>query len=702
VPPGNMDDVAAALDAAAAPPQDMSDVEAALDAAAERHEGMTHPGTGAQVTPEQARNAAAPFKVGAEGFPSALRQTLGVEAPIPAAPGPKQNPTPPAGWWGRNLAGVGVGPTNTALGLSQLGSGPADEGFGMNQYGDTEAPQKPDLTQQIEAQRVISKAAPVGTMVGYGGMLAAGQPNTMAGSMTAGALIGLTEPTLPGESRLANTAMGMGAGALGQSFVSGPRAVKAGLDALSASRQPEAKALNIIKDNLTPTYSPTTPGWQPTLAEVTQDPKISIIQRKLIASNEDFAKAITERGKQNTGAVIKTLDGLIGNPDSLEAQRNAAVQQLYDHGKQQTVGADNDFLSLLRTPAMQDAVARAKTIAANERDPLVEGKDIPPSIVWPQHILAKTIPDKQVESGLLDASGKPIMKTTPGYTVPESWTQGSLDTGQSSQWSGKGLLYIKKALDDAVKVNPNSAIQGAEKSGVLAVKGPYLDWMESKIPEFGAARQIYQAKSVPINVSQVAQDLKSKLIPALQSHQPADQVAKILPSAYANALDKLDDRIASVTGFRGANVQNSMTPQALQTFESLKADLAARVNAMEQATGPGAVTAQNLGGMSRAGRVMQRVSNAGAAVGSLAGVLTGGLHGVPLGHMIGSVAGKVGSALASDPMENPEVQKELGKMLLNPQYANQTAMKLAQKPVRGPVSNYLQSVPASAMIGRTQ
>ena len=160
---------------------------------------------------------AEPLKIGAEAFPDALRVEL-----------------ESAGWAGRNLAGVGSSVVNAWEGLKQF-AGQGDK-------------------REIDAQRIIRDAAPVGAFVGDAALTAipfgmAGTSLKAAGAVGAG--YGALQP-VAGEQTKANVAQGKLANtALGGAFGAGGQAVanKAGQYLSSKlAEMAERKAKNAVFD----------------------------------------------------------------------------------------------------------------------------------------------------------------------------------------------------------------------------------------------------------------------------------------------------------------------------------------------------------------------------------------------------------------------------------------------------------------------
>lgn len=221
------------------------------------------------------------------------------------------------------------------------------------------------------------------------------------------------------------------------------------------------------------------PGSRPTTAQAARDPGLLIAERGMPAP---FGSRSTELASRNNAARDALLDALGGDEASIAAAktaRDAAAKPLYAQANERLVPADATLNDLFKRPAMRSAIARAQKLAENAGEKLVVGRDIPA---------------RSVETGLLDASGRAATREMPG---------------QAAQYTGKGLHYVKLALDDLIN-DPTAGIGNNERAAIVGIKKQYLDWLDRAIPEYGQAREGYAAASRPINQMELVQELRSR------------------------------------------------------------------------------------------------------------------------------------------------------------------------------------------------
>lgn len=96
---------------------------------------------------------------------------------------------------------------------------------------------------------------------------------------------------------------------------------------------------------------------------------------------------------------------------------------------------------------------------------------------------------ESVPSGVLDATGKPIMKDIPAV-IPEI--------------TGESLHYIKRALSDIANAPPSA--QGIGRDTQNAARGvlkEFINDFETRVPAYGEARKLFSEASGPVNQATV-------------------------------------------------------------------------------------------------------------------------------------------------------------------------------------------------------
>ena len=176
-----------------------------------------------------------------------------------------------------------------------------------------------------------------------------------------------------------------------------------------------------------------------------------------------------------------TIKNITPDLDAAVTARRNASKPLYEAADKAVVPIDAELTNVIaRMP--EGTLAAAANIAKMEGRPFIMGK---------------TTPAQMVETGLLDASGKPVMKEVPG---------------QTAEITGESLHYIKRALSD-IAYGP-TATTGAGRDTQLAARrllDDYVKVFETKVPDYGKARQVFSDLSAPVNQAQVLKEMLSVL-----------------------------------------------------------------------------------------------------------------------------------------------------------------------------------------------
>jgi hypothetical protein len=208
-------------------------------------------------------------------------------------------------------------------------------------------------------------------------------------------------------------------------------------------------------------------------------PTTQAVLDKAIAKTMPTAQA-TKEAAQKT-ARETTLRSITPDLEAAVKTRKQASTPLYEAADKARVAIDDELGAIIdRMPS--GTLAKAAEIAKMEGKPFIIGS---------------ATPAKMVETGVLDAAGKPIMQETPA-------TQAEI--------SGQALHYIKRALSD-IAYGP-LAVTGAGRDTQLAAQSllkDYLSVFEKKVPEYGQARRIFSDLSAPVNQAQVLKEMASIL-----------------------------------------------------------------------------------------------------------------------------------------------------------------------------------------------
>jgi hypothetical protein len=223
------------------------------------------------------------------------------------------------------------------------------------------------------------------------------------------------------------------------------------------------------------------------------------------------------------------------------------------------------------TPEITDAVK----LRAQAADPLYKAAD---EAVTTVDDTLKTIFDR-MPKGTLDSAreiakieGKPF-ELTKVKGKPIAVNVGDTLTGQQ-------MHYIKRALAD--KAYGPEAATGLGQDAQRAVKSlldDYLGAFESKIPEYGQARQIYSEMSAPINQAQVLKEMVS----VLQKPGGGERVGPFL-----NVLGRGEEAMLKRAGGRGAAryeaLEEVLTPEQIAVVRNVAKELEANQAVKQQIT----------------------------------------------------------------------------------------------------------------------
>jgi len=208
--------------------------------------------------------------------------------------------------------------------------------------------------------------------------------------------------------------------------------------------------------------------------------------------------------------------------------RRAASQPLYAAADKTIVPMDAELSSLIsRMP--DGTLAAAANIAKMEGRPFV---------------LGKTTPGKMVEMpGQFDVTGKPIM-------IQEA--------GQTAEITGESLHYLKRALSDIAYGSPVTQAGRDTQLAARTLLGEYTKAFETKVPDYGLARQMFSELSAPVNQAQVLREMAS----VLEKPGGGERVGPFL-----NILGRGEQAMLKRAGGRGAprfeSLNEVLTPEQL-------------------------------------------------------------------------------------------------------------------------------------------
>jgi hypothetical protein len=237
------------------------------------------------------------------------------------------------------------------------------------------------------------------------------------------------------------------------------------------------------------------PGTKPTVGEITAgagigNTQLAALQTRL-ARDPELASKFAAREAANELARVKSIETIAPEipADLVAADKARAAQGAINYGKIETklVPPDETLTALLETPAMQEAVATAKNLAANNRRPFMT---------------------------------------------------------DANEYVGQSLLDIKVGLDKMLSSKRNAvggALEATELKTIGKLRGEYIDWLEKALPGFKTARTEFEASSKPIDVMRTGDVLAEGITSPL-----SEGVTR--PGVFAQAVRNAPGTIKKATG----------------------------------------------------------------------------------------------------------------------------------------------------------
>ena len=127
---------------------------------------------------------------------------------------------------------------------------------------------------------------------------------------------------------------------------------------------------------------------------------------------------------------------------------------------------------------------------------------------------------------------------------------------------------VKISLDKMLTKTGETALASTERAQVAKVKTQLVNWLESKAPEYGAARTTFAEKSKPINQMEVGQYLEGKLTAPLEG---AAERAGAFATAVRDAPGTL--KRATTGEARYKELTDVLTPEQAGVVNAIRDDL---------------------------------------------------------------------------------------------------------------------------------
>jgi hypothetical protein len=155
-----------------------------------------------------------------------------------------------------------------------------------------------------------------------------------------------------------------------------------------------------------------------------------------------------------------------------------------------------------------------------------------------------------------------------------------LSNSQGVSFANNPTRYIhnvKISLDKMLTKTGETALARGERAQVTTVKNQLVDWLETKAPDYKAARTTFAGMSKPINQMQVGQYLEGKLATPLDVGERANVFAGALKDAPGTI------KRATTNEARFKALTDILTPAQVKIVNSIRDDLARAATTKQQA-----------------------------------------------------------------------------------------------------------------------
>lgn len=490
----------------------------------------------------------------------------------------------------------------------------------------------------------------VGQFLAPGGVLAAGSkvrqfgsaapqlsalsrmfmPTSVKGAATQGAVVGSLAPVAEGDSRLMNTVTGTVGGAVGGAL---PRLLGAGARGLSRLIEPltprglESIAGRTIQRFARDPSSLNRPladpilGRAPTLAEATLDPGIAQLQRTAQSKSPEVANAVFDaRVAANEGRAA-AISRFAGTPearqaamDGIEMAEKAAYGALRDVDGVDVVPVVRRVDRLIagpegKRPEVRAALTRARSMFFEPYEDAARIKDA-------RKLVADTIGQRMSgadRDALLEARRilanrqglsadevveqlsviRPQSKTAATALKEAAGLVNSLNVAYESQVPR--LIGVRKGINDLIAGKGDSKAGTAAQAELIEIRDALDAAIRKVAPGIDTALDARRVGMRPVNEMDTMSALLQRATVPVPT-QAGGLARGLQPSAFLRPTEDLDKLARQGTGFRRADADNVLSPQAQETIEGIRVGLARQQFADTAAKVSGSPTAQFLAG----------------------------------------------------------------------------------------------------------
>jgi hypothetical protein len=361
-------------------------------------------------------------------------------------------------------------------------------------------------------------------------------PRTVGGNALQGGVIGAAQPVATGESRLANLALGTGAGAAGAALpIAGGRLAQLARRAPYTGGGAERRAAEILRSEATNPAALATPqpsavpGVRRTLGEESLDPGVMALENTMRAGQRGIFDPIDTANNVARVQGLQRIAGTEADMAAAEAARSAAASSA--RGEAMQAGP----VAITQTMGALDSA-----IQAQQGRPAVQGAL------------------QQVKGLLQQADGNPESRIAVLDNV--RMTIGDMLSGK---YGGESAAALKGSRE------------------LIAVRDALNEEVGQQVPSFTAYLNAYRQSSRPINRMQMGQELLERG----SAPVPDDLgLPRLTPGAFSRASGDLDQTAARATGFSKAKASDILNADDIGLIKSIQDDMQRQFRRQSSAT----------------------------------------------------------------------------------------------------------------------
>lgn len=437
-------------------------------------------------------------------------------------------------------------------------------------------------------------------------------PRTTIGNALQGAAFGAVQPVGTEDSRMVNTTIGAGAGAVGaavpQLLGAGYRAGRSILEPITRAGQERIVGRAIQRSATDPTRlaqaAPSAiPGVTRTLAEETADPGIGLLQRQ-------FSTQLADQAAGNNAARAGAIRGAFEGADS------ASARSIED-------ARDTAASSALRTALSRDGADASRLVSQVGRiERAYTGRPaVQQAMQDVRGLLLRDVPEAERKKNALaalqefaDSGRKSGADFDAAKAAMTAVRRGEVPSGSFASQRGKDALAaarkvmstetkphdsvatlynVRKTIGDMLggKFGNDKAYAQAATRELMAVRKG-LDRVISKVsPEFGDYLRDYSTASRRADQARIGEKLLDR---SRQAVDPRTGERMMTANDLAASVNNIEGVVRQATGFRKASADKALTAEQRGLVGMLGDDASRMAAAQNAGRAVGSDTAQNL------------------------------------------------------------------------------------------------------------